>query len=75
MLVLTRKANERIVLPDLGISITILSVHGKRARIGIEAPLSAAIQRGEVRDRLLRLAEQLEDRQYLVDEFAECPAL
>ncbi|MBN1909236.1 MAG: carbon storage regulator [Pirellulales bacterium] len=58
MLVLSRKANEKIVLPDLGVTFTILSLHGKRARIGIEAPTHASIQRGELRERLLALLDE-----------------
>lgn len=47
MLVLTRKAGERIVIGD-DIVITILDVRGEGIRIGIDAPRGVKIQREEV---------------------------
>lgn len=47
MLVLTRKAGERIVIGD-DIVITILDVRGEGIRIGIDAPSTVKIQREEV---------------------------
>ncbi len=48
MLVLSRKIGERVILPEKGISISVLRVHGKRVRLGIEAPRSAVVHREEV---------------------------
>jgi carbon storage regulator len=50
MLVLTRKPGEPIVI-DGSIVVTVLNVQGNRVRIGIRAPQSVAIVRGELRDR------------------------
>jgi len=47
MLVLTRKENESLVIGD-NIKITILSVKGGQARIGIEAPSEILIYREEL---------------------------
>ena len=47
MLVLTRKAGEKIVIGD-DITITILDVRGDGIRIGIDAPRGIKIQREEV---------------------------
>jgi carbon storage regulator len=47
MLVLTRKAGERIVIGD-DIVVTILDVRGEGIRIGIDAPRGVRIQREEV---------------------------
>jgi carbon storage regulator len=47
MLVLTRKAGEKIVIGD-DITITILEVRGDGIRIGIDAPRGIKIQREEV---------------------------
>ena len=47
MLVLTRKAGERIVIGD-DIVITILDTRGDGIRIGIDAPQGIKIQREEV---------------------------
>lgn len=47
MLVLTRKANESIVIGD-NITVTLLQCRGDRARIGIEAPAEVKIRRSEL---------------------------
>ena len=48
MLVLTRKPNETIELPGLGVTITLVKINGKYARIGIDAPHDQLIVRGEL---------------------------
>ena len=48
MLILGRKADQSIVFPSCGITIRILQVNGRVAKIGIEAPEKIAIARGEV---------------------------
>ena len=48
MLVLTRRRGEKILLPDLGISIEILETHKNQVRIGIDAPRDITILREEV---------------------------
>jgi carbon storage regulator len=50
MLVLTRTAGEAIVI-DSEIWVTVLSVQGPRIRLGITAPKSIRIDRGEVHAR------------------------
>jgi carbon storage regulator len=47
MLVLSRKAGEAIVI-DGGIRLTVLSIHGRYTRLGIEAPGETAILRDEL---------------------------
>ena len=47
MLVLSRKANETILLGE-DIRIVILSVDGERVRVGIDAPRSVRIVRNEL---------------------------
>lgn len=47
MLVLTRKRLESIRIHD-DIVVTVLSVHGTRVRLGIEAPAEIRVQRTEV---------------------------
>jgi carbon storage regulator len=47
MLVLTRKANERIVIGD-DIRITVAAVRGNVVRIGVEAPPQTTILREEL---------------------------
>ena len=47
MLVLSRKPKESIRI-GANISITVLETHGKRVRIGVEAPREVKILRGEL---------------------------
>jgi carbon storage regulator len=47
MLVLSRKAGERLVIND-NIIVTVVRVRGDRVQIGIEAPPEVPIQRAEL---------------------------
>jgi carbon storage regulator len=47
MLVLTRKAGERIIIDD-SIVVEVLEVQGNRVRIGIQAPSGVTILRQEL---------------------------
>ena len=47
MLVLTRRANQSIVIAD-GITVTVLEIRGDQVRLGIDAPRSVAVHREEV---------------------------
>ena len=47
MLVLTRKANQSIMIGD-GIEVSVLSVMGEKVRIGIQAPRDIPVFRKEV---------------------------
>ena len=48
MLVLSRKKNESIVIPQTGVAITIVEIRGDKVKIGIEAPDSLEVHRFEV---------------------------
>ncbi|MAT14127.1 MAG: hypothetical protein CMJ46_02525 [Planctomyces sp.] len=48
MLVLSRRLNEKVLFPNLGISIEILKVNKDRVRLGIEAPESIQVLRSEI---------------------------
>lgn len=48
MLVLSRKQDQSIVFPNLGISIEIVRVQGNRVSVGVEAPKEVRIVRGEL---------------------------
>ena len=48
MLVLSRRKQETIVFPDLGISVEVIRVNGNQVRLGIKAPDSIRILRGEL---------------------------
>ena len=51
MLILSRKQNETIRIGD-DISLRIISVDGGTVKIGIDAPLSISVHRGEVYARI-----------------------
>lgn len=48
MLVLSRKEDQSIVFPNLGISIEIVRVQGNKVSVGVEAPKAIRIVRGEL---------------------------
>ena len=48
MLVMSRRKDEKIVFPGIGITITLVNVRGNTARIGIDAPREITILRDEV---------------------------
>ncbi len=48
MLVLTRRKQETIVLPDLGVSLKVISIKGNQVKLGVTAPDSIKILRGEL---------------------------
>lgn len=51
MLVLTRKKGQRIVIPELGVTIVVAGNLGDKVRIGIVAPRGATILREELLER------------------------
>ena len=48
MLVLSRKPDQSVHFPNLGITIDILQVNGKTVKVGIDAPRDIAVLRGEI---------------------------
>jgi carbon storage regulator len=50
MLVLARKLGQEIVI-DENITLKVLSVRGGTVRLGIEAPQSVPVERGELKTR------------------------
>lgn len=50
MLVLSRKPNQEIHLPDLDVSIRVLSTKNGSVKIGIQAPSDIRVLRGELND-------------------------
>jgi len=47
MLILSRKANEKIMIGD-DISVTIMEIRGDQIRVGVEAPKNVKVYRQEV---------------------------
>ena len=50
MLVLSRKEDQKIIFPNLGISVEVTRVKGRSVRLGVEAPRSIKVVRGELLD-------------------------
>ena len=48
MLVLTRRIGEAIMLPDQGVTITVVSVAGSKVKLGVTAPTGVPVHRTEV---------------------------
>lgn len=59
MLVLSRKPGEQIVLPEAGVTITVLAVSGRRVQLGVAAPAGSPVHRAEVWLRILGLGPSL----------------
>lgn len=70
MLILTRKAGEKIRVGD-DIEISILEIKGKQTRIGITAPKGLAVHREEIFQRITqenRLAAESADHIDILDQ-------
>ena len=51
MLVLTRRQNEKVLFPTLGISVEVIKAGANKARLGISAPDHVPVLRHELADR------------------------
>jgi carbon storage regulator len=58
MLVLSRKPGEVLVVPQCGLTLTVLAVEGNRVRLGISAPDEIDVYREEVWHRICAPPEQ-----------------
>jgi len=58
MLVVTRKVDETVVIrtDDGDVTVTVLRIDSDKIRIGVDAPLSMAIRRGELPSDYVRKA-------------------
>jgi carbon storage regulator CsrA len=50
MLVLSRKTDQKVCFPGLGITVHILQVKGATVRVGVEAPMEVRIMRDELQE-------------------------
>ena len=57
MLVLSRRANESIIIGG-NITITLLEIRGDHVRIGIDAPREITVHREEIHAELIRSNQQ-----------------
>lgn len=53
MLVLSRKVGEQVLIPQLNITVTVLSAGPGRVQLGIKAPKEIDITRPEYRKQIL----------------------
>ncbi len=60
MLVLSRKKSEQICIGGHAITITVVDIRGDKVRIGIDAPASIPIHRGEIQDIIDREGKEPE---------------
>src|SRR5262249_12684522 len=66
MLVLTRRAHEKILIPAIGTSVQILTIRSNAVRIGIDAPPEIAILRDDIADANPASEGSLERREALI---------
>jgi carbon storage regulator CsrA len=52
MLVLSRKLGERIVMPDIDLTLTVVAIEGGTVRLGITAPPEISVYREELWHRV-----------------------
>jgi carbon storage regulator len=52
MLVLSRKLGERIVVPQINLTLTVVAVEGNTVRLGITAPSEIGVYREELWERV-----------------------
>ena len=50
MLVLSRRESEKVLFPELGVTLEIVRIKGNVVRVGIDAPRSIRVIRGELQD-------------------------
>ncbi len=50
MLVLSRRESEKVLFPELGITLEIVRIKGNIVRVGIDAPRSIRVIRGELQN-------------------------
>ena len=55
MLVLSRRQNDKLVFPNLGITIEILKIAGRSVRVGVQAPSGVRVFRQEILSELDRV--------------------
>jgi len=67
VLVLTRKANQSIMIGD-EIEVSVLAVMGEKVRIGIQAPRSIPVFRKEVYEEIQEGRDESGDSREEVDE-------
>jgi carbon storage regulator CsrA len=67
MLVLSRRAQQQIVFPGLGITLNILQVRGRIVKLGIDAPIDVKVQRREIIDS----GDHVESKPIAVDTSAQ----
>jgi carbon storage regulator len=52
MLVLSRKIGEQLIIDD-NIIVTVVAIEGNKIRLGVTAPRSVPVDRGEIHQRKL----------------------
>ena len=63
MLVLSRRADETLVFPELGITVQVLRLSPHQVKLGIVAPPDIHVVRGEISGSRVALGEQAEPNQ------------
>lgn len=67
MLVLSRGLDDKIVFPNLGISVEILRISGNRVRVGVDAPKEVRVLRHELAESLSNELQKTHEAAYGTD--------
>lgn len=62
MLILTRGVGEKLVIGDV-VTVTVLSVRGKRVCIGVNAPKNVTVHRDEIYQRIQQQKQDIADEE------------
>jgi carbon storage regulator len=54
VLVLTRRRNDKVVFPNLGVEVEVLRIEGNKVRLGIKAPTNVPVHRHEIAQRIAK---------------------
>ena len=68
MLVLTRREDQQVLLPGLGVSMKVLQISGKNIRMGFDAPRHIRIVRGELAEMAPSSDATMDQLESLVNE-------
>ena len=67
MLVLSRREDDKIIFPNLGITVEVLRIAGRSVRLGVKAPPHVRVLRHELADKCARAADEVESVSQLAE--------
>ena len=68
MLVLTRRKDQKVLFPNLGIAVEVIDISGRQVRLGIDAPQQVRVLRDELMstdEPLLSFVDDVQTKQHI----------